>query len=170
MVFADNGRYAKTANNTYAGTNKAYCDGYWFSASGVRFAFRGGSSDHGARCGAFFVTRYDVVGVAGWHVGAAISYISSSCVSSRTLNIGRESATYTSDVHFTLHDGNSNNRTHYGTFYVNRNNVVGNANWNIRTAKSYQSEIRQNADSLPHLLVEINPIKSVSRKRKWTRR
>ena len=75
MVFADNGMYAKTANNTYAGTNKAYCDGYWFSASGVRFALRGGYSSSGALCGAFYVSRYYVVGGAAWSIGAAISYI-----------------------------------------------------------------------------------------------
>ena len=75
MVFSDNGMFAKTANNTYAGTNKAYCDGYWFNGSGVQFALRGGSSYHVAPVGAFSVYRDIGVGFAYWPVAAAVSYI-----------------------------------------------------------------------------------------------
>ena len=75
MTFDDDGMYAKTANNSDAGTNKAYCDGYWFSFSGVRFAGRGGASADGSRVGAFYVSRYNVVSNAYWDFGAAVSYI-----------------------------------------------------------------------------------------------
>ena len=75
MVFADNGMYVKTANNSNAGTNKAYCDGYWFVGSGVRFTLHGGISHHGARVGALSVSRSSVVGDAYWYLAAAVSYI-----------------------------------------------------------------------------------------------
>lgn len=53
--------------------------------------------------------------------------------------IGSLSATNvnTSEVQFTLQDGNSNNRSNAGAFYVNRNNDAENRNWNIRTCQSY---------------------------------
>lgn len=38
---------------------------------------------------------------------------------------------------FAIVDGNSNNDAHVGTFYLNLNNTVSNANWNIGTADSY---------------------------------
>lgn len=75
MTFDDGGMYAKTANNSDAGTNKAYCDGYWFNGSGVRFAFRGGGSDGGSTVGAFCVYRYSAVSFVAWSIGAAVSYI-----------------------------------------------------------------------------------------------
>lgn len=75
MTFDSNGMYAKTADNTDAGTNKAYCDSYWFDGSGVRFTLRGGGSYYGAPVGAFFVYRCNVVGYASWSIGAAVSYI-----------------------------------------------------------------------------------------------
>ena len=74
MTFDDGGMYAKTANNSDAGTNKAYCDGYWFAGSGVQFARRGGHSNYGALVGAFYVDRYYVAGFAYWGLGAALSY------------------------------------------------------------------------------------------------
>ena len=74
MLFDADGIYAKEANNTNAGTNKAYCDGYWFTGSGVRFALRGGTSYNGARVGTFSVARDDVAGYANWNFGAALSY------------------------------------------------------------------------------------------------
>lgn len=75
MVFSDNGMFAKTANNSDAGTNKAYCDGYWFNGSGVRFALRGGYSNGGAPVGALSVSRSLTVGSANLILTAAVSYI-----------------------------------------------------------------------------------------------
>ena len=75
MTFDDGGMYAKTANDSDAGTNKAYCDGYWFAGSGVRFALRGGVSYDGSLVGAFSVYRNGVVSNAAWSFGAAVSYI-----------------------------------------------------------------------------------------------
>ena len=75
MRFDEGGMYAKTANNTNAGTNKAYCDGYWFNGSGVRFALRGGSSIDGALVGALCVARYGGVVAAYWYFGARLSHI-----------------------------------------------------------------------------------------------
>ena len=74
MLFDADGMYAKEANNTNAGTNKAYCDGYWFDGSGVRFALRGGSSSSWAPCGAFCVRRDAAAGRASWYIGAALSH------------------------------------------------------------------------------------------------
>ena len=75
MTFDDGGMYAKTANISDAGTNKAYCDGYWFNGSDVRFALRGGASYAGSLVGAFSVTRDSAVSYALWSFGAAVSYI-----------------------------------------------------------------------------------------------
>ena len=38
-----------------------------------------------------------------------------------------------------IRGGTSNNRAHVGAFYVNLNNTVGNANWNIGTSQSYNN-------------------------------
>lgn len=75
MKFDASGMFAVSVNNTNAGTNKMYCDGYWFTGSGVRFALRGGPSYYGALVGAFSVSRNVGVGYATWSVGAGLSFI-----------------------------------------------------------------------------------------------
>ena len=40
----------------------------------LHYALRGGSSYHGASCGAFSVTLYYVAGNAYWYLGAALSF------------------------------------------------------------------------------------------------
>ena len=75
MIFDTGGMYAKEANNSNASSTSKYCDGYWFSGSGVRFALRGGDSYYGALVGAFCVNRGNAVGSAYWNVGARLSYI-----------------------------------------------------------------------------------------------
>lgn len=75
MVFDAGGMYAKEANNSYASSTSKYCDGYWFTGSGVPFALRGGNSDAGALVGALYVYRAIAVGYARWNIAAQLSYI-----------------------------------------------------------------------------------------------
>ena len=65
------GGFTKT---TGANSSSHYKDYYYASASGVRFAWRGGISYGGSRCGAFYVARDSDAGYRGWYVGAAPSF------------------------------------------------------------------------------------------------
>lgn len=59
-----------TAGNS---SSKYYCD-YWYPASGLRFALRGGASYAKVEtCGAFYVYLYDAASAATWYFGAAVS-------------------------------------------------------------------------------------------------
>ena len=60
---------------TGTNANSPYKDYYYVSASGVRFALRGGASDAGSFCGAFSVNRNPGAGYRGWNIGAALSYV-----------------------------------------------------------------------------------------------
>ena len=54
-------------------SNKYYCD-YWYQASGLRFACRGGSSLYTpVYCGTFYVTLYYAASIAHWNIGASLS-------------------------------------------------------------------------------------------------
>ena len=75
MLFDDSGMFTKTANNNSASNIAQYCDVYWFIASGVHFTLRGGSSNGGSLCGAFFVDRSVAAGARAWAVGAVLSFI-----------------------------------------------------------------------------------------------
>lgn len=71
MYFTSNGMFSKVSSGT---STTHFCDGQWFNASDTRYAYRGGGSSSGSVCGAFAVSRYDVVGLPAWHIGAALSY------------------------------------------------------------------------------------------------
>ena len=50
-----------------------YGDGLWVNASGVRFALRGGVSNHGAQVGTFYLSLSVAPSSALWYIGAAPS-------------------------------------------------------------------------------------------------
>ena len=54
-------------------SNKYYCD-YWYQASGLRFASRGGNSSYPATyCGAFCVALFSAASYTAWYIGASLS-------------------------------------------------------------------------------------------------
>ena len=58
---------------------------------------------------------------------------------------------------FALFGGNSNNDGKVGTFYLNLNNAVSNANWNNGAALSYLFMVQSlNVRFNPYHLVKIN--------------
>ena len=59
-----------------------------------------------------------------------------------------------------IRGGNSNNDAQCGTFYLNLNNTVSNANWNITAALSYLYHIGSNALCLPQPLLKIDSLKA----------
>ena len=75
------GYISATKSNKYgqfstvvSGSSSTYlCDGRWF-ATGTMYPFRGGDSSGGALCGAFCLASTYAASVAGWSVGAALSY------------------------------------------------------------------------------------------------
>ena len=70
MTFDRNQFVPKTA----AGTSSAnYCDGLWTNNGQTDYAFRGGSSADGARCGPFCLFLYGPASHVSWHFGASPS-------------------------------------------------------------------------------------------------
>lgn len=60
-----------TAASGNATTN--YCDGLWTNNDQCDYAFRGGSSHNGARCGLWCFDLASTASSANWHIGAALS-------------------------------------------------------------------------------------------------
>lgn len=59
-------------NSVSGGSSTYYCDYFYQRQSGVMFAFVGGSSNYGDKCG-FFVVLDGEVGVSAWFLGCALS-------------------------------------------------------------------------------------------------
>lgn len=55
------------------GSSTLYYSDYFYYSSGIRYAFRGGSSYYGSYCGAWCLALYGAPGVAGWGIAAAPS-------------------------------------------------------------------------------------------------
>ena len=70
MAFADNAYTAIAASGT-ASTH--YCDGLWTNNEQVSYAYRGGGSASGARCGPWYLGLSNVASRVYWDVGAAPS-------------------------------------------------------------------------------------------------
>ena len=68
--FTDDGMFSDTMSGS---ASTYYCDGTWFNNAAVTFALFGGTSDNGAKVGAFFLTLDNVVSNASWYRGAALS-------------------------------------------------------------------------------------------------
>ena len=68
----DKGYITSSAGGTGASASTYYCDYYYVTSSGTRYALLGGSSGSGADCG-FFVCLYYAVSLALWSVSAALS-------------------------------------------------------------------------------------------------
>ena len=59
---------------TMSGSETTYtCDGGWYNASQVDYALVGGYSDDGLPVGASAVALNNLVSVADWYIGAALS-------------------------------------------------------------------------------------------------
>jgi hypothetical protein len=71
MNFNEYGMFAKNASGS---SSTHYCDGLWYNNSAVTYAFFGGSSANGVRCGAFCCLLDNAVSAAAWGIGAALSY------------------------------------------------------------------------------------------------
>ena len=60
--------------STNGGSSSTYmCDYYWINTNATTYALYGGSSGHGASCGAFYLSLNSGFGAAGWDLGAALS-------------------------------------------------------------------------------------------------
>lgn len=70
MLFTIFGMFSNISGGT---SSTHYCDGQWF-ANANTYALRGGDAAGGAFCGAFAVRRSLGVGIAGWNLGASLSY------------------------------------------------------------------------------------------------
>ena len=71
MKFTKSGMYSAVSSGS-ASTH--YCDGQWFNnAYHTFYAIRGGGSDGGLRCGAFYVAVSNAPGYATWAIGASSS-------------------------------------------------------------------------------------------------
>ena len=70
MSFGGNQFVPKTASGE---STKNYCDGFWTNNGQTNYAYRGGYSNDGARCGTFCLYLYYAASLAYWHVGASPS-------------------------------------------------------------------------------------------------
>ena len=70
MHYSENGMLPKNASGD---STHHYCDGLWFNNTITSVPLRGGFSDNGALCGAFFVYLGGTASSATWNVGAALS-------------------------------------------------------------------------------------------------
>lgn len=64
-----------TMSTVVSGSSSTFVpDGRWYNNSGTMYPFRGGSSYHGALCGAFAFSSGDAPFLAYWDIGASLSY------------------------------------------------------------------------------------------------
>lgn len=70
----ESGNYG-SFNVVMSGSSSTYlCDGGWFNNSGTMYPYRGGLSFDGALCGVSCFASDNAASVAGWSVGAALSF------------------------------------------------------------------------------------------------
>lgn len=70
MYFTRYGMFPQVASGS---ETTFYCDGLWFNNSQIDYAYRGGLSTDGLRCGAFAVFLSVAVSFSDWTHGAALS-------------------------------------------------------------------------------------------------
>lgn len=68
--FTEDGMFSDTMSGS---ASTYYCDATWFNNSAVTFALFGGSSNNGAKVGAFYLSLNAAVSVASWVFGASVS-------------------------------------------------------------------------------------------------
>ena len=72
--YSPNGMVPKDADDTSATASTHYCDKFWFNNADTRVPYRGGNSNNGANCGAFYVNLNNDASNSRWNIGAALSY------------------------------------------------------------------------------------------------
>lgn len=70
MKFSKYGMFSKVSSGSYT---TYFTDGQWYNNSYTAFAFHGGGSYDGRRCGALYVARNGAPSAAYWDAGAAVS-------------------------------------------------------------------------------------------------